>query len=268
MFNAQRAQQRVALIPFLTVGDPSLSLTLELMHTLVAAGADLLELGMPFSDPIADGPVIQRATERALAQGVSLRHVLELVQEFRTTNETTPIVLMGYLNPIERLGYESFARQAQSSGVDGLLIVDMPPEESQVLLTALRQHGLDLVHLLAPTSDEERIQRIATVASGFVYYVSIKGVTGAGHLNIQEVAEKLTMIRSQLQLPVGVGFGIKNAETAAQIAQIADAVIVGSALVERIETLIATPEQIGPALHAFIQELRHALDHAKTIHHS
>jgi len=261
-FAACRARRRTALIPFVTAGDPSPATTVPLLHALVAAGADLLELGVPFSDPIADGPVIQRATERALAQGIGLSEVLALVAAFRRDDPNTPVVLMGYLNPVERLGYARFAAAARAAGVDGALIVDAPPEESAALAAALRAQALDLVYLLAPTSDGERIARIGAVATGFVYYVSIKGVTGAAQPELDAVAAKVAEIRARIDLPVGVGFGIHDAATAAQVARIADAVIVGSALVRRIEALVAVPERIAPELGAFLGELRQAIDRA------
>ncbi len=262
---AQRFQQlresgRTALIPFVTAGDPVPTITVPLMHAMVAAGADLVELGVPFSDPMADGPVIQRATERALAQGVSLTDVLEMVRQFREQDSTTPVVLMGYLNPIEVMGYAAFAQQAQSAGVDGALIVDLPPEEGHDLIALMKAQGLDLVYLLAPTSTESRIKRIGDVASGFVYYVSVKGVTGAGHLNTDAVAAKVAAIKSVIPLPVGVGFGIKDAETAAQLARTADAVIVGSAIVSQMERLAATPQQIPATIADFLAKLRTAID--------
>jgi tryptophan synthase alpha chain len=263
-FERLREQGRTALIPFITAGDPSPGLTLELMHRMVEAGADLIELGVPFSDPIADGPVIQRATERALAQGVSLRDVLGIVRRFRETDDQTPVVLMGYLNPIEVMGSAAFAEAAREAGMDGALIVDVPPEESHELVDAMKAQDLDLVYLLAPTSDAERIQAIAEVASGFVYYVSVKGVTGASNLDVGEVAGKLEAIRARIALPVGVGFGIRDAVTAAQVAQIADAVIVGSALVGRIEALAeqAQVDRIPTVIGDFLGELRAAIDEA------
>jgi len=251
---------RTALVPFVTAGDPEPSITVPLMHAMVAAGADLIELGVPFSDPMADGPVIQRSSERALEHHVSLHDVLGMVRTFRADDRETPVILMGYLNPIEIMGYDSFATQARSSGVDGALVVDAPPEESHDLVTTLREAELDLVYLLAPTSTEERIRKIAEVASGFVYYVSVKGVTGAGHLNVDEVAAKLEPIRRLIDLPVGVGFGIKDAETAARVARVADAVIVGSAIVTRMEKLAREPELIPEAVGAFLRDLRAAID--------
>jgi len=261
-FEQLRAEGRTALIPFVTAGDPSPATTLALMQAMVAAGADLIELGVPFSDPIADGPVIQRATERALAGGMSLDGVLALVRAFRAEDRHTPVVLMGYLNPIEVMGYESFAAAARDAGVDGALIVDVPPEEGHGLVATLKEHGIDLVYLLAPTSTDARIARIGEVASGFVYYVSVKGVTGAGHLDTGAVAERLAAIRKRIALPVGVGFGIKDAETAERVAAVADAVIVGSAIVERIEALAADAPSIPGAIGDFLSTLRAALDTA------
>jgi len=259
-FETLRGQGKTALIPFVTAGDPGPPVTVPLMHAMVAARADLIELGVPFSDPMADGPVIQRASERALAHKVSLSDVLDMVQAFRTQDTQTPVVLMGYLNPIEVLGYDRFAARAGEVGVDGVLVVDAPPEESRELVECLRQAGLDLVYLLAPTSTEARIAKIAEVASGFVYYVAIKGVTGAGHLDLDQVAAKLRPIRRRVALPVGVGFGIRDAESAARIAQVANAVIVGSAIVERMEKLAATPQDIPDTVGAFLRELRAAID--------
>lgn len=259
-FAALHEQGRTALVPYVTAGDPSLAVTLPLMHALVAAGADILELGVPFSDPMADGPVIQRASERALAQGVSLGDCLDLVRRFRAENDATPIVLMGYLNPVEVMGYAQFAARAQAAGVDGVLLVDLPPEEGSELVTALRGRELDLIYLLAPTSTPERIRRICDMASGFVYYVAIKGVTGAGYLDVAAVSHKLDQIRRITRLPLGVGFGIKDADTAARMGQIADAVIVGSALVARMEQLQDRPESIPGELAGFLGSLRAALD--------
>jgi tryptophan synthase alpha chain len=260
LFDRLRTEGRTALIPFVTAGDPDLDVTLAIMRHMVAAGADLIELGVPFSDPIADGPVIQRATERALANGVTLRDVLGLVRRFRDEDVTTPVVLMGYLNPVEVMGADSFAEQARAAGVDGVLIVDVPPEEGDDLVSALRAQGLDLVYLLAPTSDAERIERIGSAASGFVYYVSVKGVTGAGHLDIDAVAAKLDEIRQRIDLPVGVGFGIKDGADASRVAAVADAVIVGSAIVRRVEELVERPQEIPVAIGDFVGELRGAID--------
>jgi tryptophan synthase alpha chain len=266
-FERLRGEGRTALVPFVTAGDPDLEVSLELMQRMVAAGADLIELGVPFSDPIADGPVIQRATERALANGVSLRDVLALVRRFRETDRETPVVLMGYLNPIEVMGSAPFASAAREAGIDGALIVDAPPEESHELVAAMKAQGLDLVYLLAPTSDAARINAIGEVASGFVYYVSVKGVTGAGNLDVAEVGGKLDAIRAQIALPVGVGFGIKDAATAAQVAQVADAVIVGSAIVGQIETLAGEgrTDEIAATIGVFLGELRTAIDTADRV---
>ena len=261
-FQALKARGRTALVPFVTAGDPSPGVTVPLMHAMVAAGADLIELGVPFSDPMADGPVIQRASERALAQGVALHHVLDMVQTFRRQDTETPVVLMGYLNPIEVMGYQAFAESAHAAGVDGALVVDMPPEEGHDLVAALRERGLDLVYLLAPTSTDERIRLIGEVASGFVYYVSVKGVTGAGHLDTDSVAQRLQAIRAGIDLPVGVGFGIKDPETAERVARVADAVIVGSAIVSRMEALVGTPDRIPAAIADFLAGLRAAIDRA------
>ncbi|MEE8320339.1 MAG: tryptophan synthase subunit alpha, partial [Gammaproteobacteria bacterium] len=233
-FTSLRKDARTALIPFITAGDPEPGVTVPLMHALVRGGADIIELGVPFSDPMADGPVIQRASERALVHGTSLRDVIGMVVEFRKKNSDTPVILMGYLNPVEVMGYESFASVAANAGVDGVLIVDMPPEESESLRQGLNQNGLDQVFLIAPTTSEERLDRICNSASGFLYYVSLKGVTGSNRLDVDSVAEKLHQIRAKTDLPVGVGFGIKDAATAAQVGKISDAVIVGSALVERV----------------------------------
>lgn len=271
MFARCRDAGRTALIPFVTAGDPAPAVTVPLMHRMVAAGADLIELGVPFSDPIADGPVIQRATERALARHVSLRDVLALVAAFRADDAETPVVLMGYLNPIERMGYAAFAAAASAAGVDGALVVDVPPEEGHNLVAALRTEGLDLVYLLAPTSDAGRIARIGAVASGFVYYVSVKGVTGAADIDVDAVAAMLGEIRKQITLPVGVGFGIRDGATAARLAPVADAVIVGSAIVGRIEDLAAAGEagiaRIPEVIGAFIEELRAAIDAADGVRH-
>ena len=259
-FAALKRQGRKALIPFVTAGDPNPAVTVPLMHAMVAAGADVLELGVPFSDPMADGPVIQQASERALLHHVSLTQVLGMVREFRKTDNATPVVLMGYLNPIEVMGYAAFAVAAQQAGVDGILTVDIPPEEADDMLKALRAHELDMVFLLAPTSDAARIRRIVESASGFIYYVSLRGVTGAANIDMREVAGKVAAIRKQTDLPVGVGFGINTPEAAAQVAGFADAVIVGSALVNRIAALAAQPEKINAELSAFLAQLRKAMD--------
>ncbi|GAB4301310.1 MAG: tryptophan synthase subunit alpha [Thiohalomonadaceae bacterium] len=259
-FAGLKASGRKALIPFITAGDPQPGITVPLMHTLVAAGADVIELGVPFSDPMADGPVIQRASERALAHHVSLRNVLEMVRTFRRQDADTPVVLMGYLNPVEAMGYAAFAAAAAQVGVDGLLTVDLPPEEAGELLAALQSHAIDPIFLLSPTTADSRIATICRSASGFVYYVSVKGVTGAAHLDIDGVRAQVERIRAHTDLPVGVGFGIKDADSARAVAQVADAVIVGSALVRRIEELRDDPDTLLAQTAGLIGELRRALD--------
>jgi len=226
--------QKTALIPYITAGDPNPEVTVPLMHAMVDAGANLLELGVPFSDPMADGPVIQAAAERALEHHVSLHNVLDMVRTFRQKDADTAVVLMGYLNPVEVMGYDSFAQQAADAGVDGLLTVDIPPEESKELNEALASNGLDPIYLIAPTSTSERIQMICDDARGFVYYVSVKGVTGSANLQVQSVADKIDEIRTHTGLPIGVGFGIGTPEQAANVAEHADAVVVGSAIVNRV----------------------------------
>jgi len=255
-----KAQNRTALLPFITAGDPQPGITVGLMHDLVAAGADIIELGVPFSDPMADGPVIQRASERALAPHTSLHDVLGMVKAFREQDDATPVILMGYLNPVEVMGYEAFARKAAGAGVDGVLTVDVPPEESHDLNQALRSHALDAIYLAAPTSHRHRLEMIADAASGFIYYVSLKGVTGSANLVLDDVAAKLQEIREVTDMPLGVGFGIKDAEMAAAMSKIADAVVVGSALVSRIEANASKPDKIGAELKQLLQEMRTAMD--------
>lgn len=262
-FARLRAQGRKALITYVTAGDPVPTVTVPLLHGLVRAGADILELGVPFSDPMAEGPVIQRAMERALAHEVSLRDTFAMVHEFRQKDRTTPVVLMGYLNPIEVLGYERFAAEAARAGVDGVIIVDMPPEEADELARVLRGRQLDMIYLLAPTSSSERIARIAAAASGFIYYVSLRGVTGAAHIDVREVGARLKAIRAHTGLPLGVGFGIHGPEAAAEIATVADAVIVGSALVKRMEERVSKPKTIIADVPAFVARLRAAMDKAR-----
>jgi len=259
-FESLRTQGRKALIPYVTAGDPKPGVTVLIMHAMVEAGADIIELGVPFSDPMADGPVIQRASERALAHHTSLRDVLEMVRAFRVNNQETPVVLMGYLNPIEVMGYETFAAAAAQAGVDAALTVDIPPEEAGELLPALNGHGLDAIFLIAPTTIGSRIETICKAASGFVYYVSLKGVTGASHLDVAGVEQKLNEIRSSTDLPIGVGFGIKDAATAAAVSKVADAVVVGSALVSQVEALADTPDAIAPALAELLAGMRQAMD--------
>ncbi|GAB6043693.1 tryptophan synthase subunit alpha [Endothiovibrio diazotrophicus] len=258
-FDDLKATGRKALIPYVTAGDPNPEVTVPLMHELVAAGADIIELGVPFSDPMADGPVIQAACERALAHKVGLRRVLEMVREFRTKDDATPVVLMGYLNPVEVIGYDAFAASALEAGVDGVLTVDLPPEEGHGLTEALHAKGLDPIFLIAPTSDRSRIERIAALASGFMYYVSLKGVTGAANLDVASVEAKLAEIRELSALPLGVGFGIKDAASAKAVAAVADAVVVGSALVRRLEANAETPENINAEVGAILREMRAAM---------
>lgn len=260
-FTRLRAAGRKALIPYVTAGDPHPAVTVPLMHALVEAGADILELGIPFSDPMADGPVIQQACERALLHHTGLRQVLEMVRAFRADNDTTPVVLMGYLNPVEVMGYETFARAAAAAGVDGVLTVDLPPEEGGELMACLREHRLDPIFLLAPNSTPARVKKICAAASGFVYYVSLKGVTGAASLDTEAVARKLKEIRAVTDLPIGVGFGIRDGDSAARVAAVADAVVVGSALVSKIGALAGTPDKIPAQAAAVIAEMRRAMDH-------
>jgi len=259
-FDALRASGRKALIPYVTAGDPNPEMTLPLMHELVEAGVDVIELGIPFSEPMADGPVIQLAMERALAHNVSLRQVMEMVREFRTTNQTTPVVLMGYLNPMERMGYETFAREAAAAGIDGVLTVDLPPEEAEEVAPLFREHGLDCIFLLAPTTTLARARKICEHASGYVYYVSLKGVTGSAALNVTEVADKLAQLRTVTDLPIGVGFGIRDGASAAAVAGVADGVVVGSVLVNQIAAHVGEPEQARAGITAVIREMRAAMD--------
>ena len=260
-FERLNGEGRKALIPFITAGDPDVALTLPLLHTLVEAGADVIELGVPFSDPMADGPTIQRASERALAKGMTLRKVLQLVVEFRKTDANTPVVLMGYANPIEAMGLEKFAAAAAQAGVDGVLVVDYPPEEAASFGAAMKTHGMDPIFLLAPTSSAERIAHVAEIASGYVYYVSLAGVTGSGALNVDAVAERLPLIREKTGLPVGVGFGIRDASTAARIAGIADAVVVGSRIIEEIEK--STAETACANVRTLVADIRRGVDEVK-----
>jgi len=260
-FDRLNAEGRKALIPFITAGDPDVVLTLPLMHALVEAGADVIELGVPFSDPMADGPTIQRASERALAKGMTLRKVLELVVAFRAADGKTPVVLMGYANPIEAMGLERFAAAASAAGVDGVLVVDYPPEEAGNFGAAMKAHGLDPIFLIAPTSTAARIAQVAEIASGYVYYVSLAGVTGSGALNVEAVAERLPAIREKTGLPVGVGFGIRDAATASRIAGFADAVVVGSRIIEEIEK--STAETACANVKALVADIRRGVDEVK-----
>lgn len=251
-------QGRKGLIPYIAAGDPGPELTVPLMHVLVEAGADVIELGVPFSDPMADGPVVQRATERAIRKGVGLRQTLQFVTEFRRTDAHTPVVLMGYANPIERLGRDQFARLAANAGVDGVLVVDYPPEEGEEFAAAMKACGIDPIFLLAPTSTGDRIARVAKLASGYLYYVSLKGITGAGHLDVAAVAARIPSIKAQAKVPVGVGFGIRDAASAQAVARVADAVVVGSRIIQQMED--APAGQAVPAAGALVAELRRAID--------
>ncbi len=251
-----------ALIPYIIAGDPYADATSDIMLALAEGGADIIELGVPFSDPMADGPVIQKAAERALTRGIGMPQVLEAVYAFRRMDARTPVVLMGYANPIERYdqreGEGAFIRDAHKAGVDGVLVVDYPPEESEAFAAQLKQAGLDPIFLLAPTSTEERIRAVARIASGYVYYVSSKGVTGAGHLDIAAVAEAMPRIKAHVKVPVGVGFGIRDAASARAVAQVADAVVIGSRLVQLLET--QSRDNVAAVAKLFAQEIRMALD--------
>ena len=265
-FDALKTQGRKALIPFVTAGYPYADVTPELMHAMVAGGADVIELGVPFSDPSADGPVIQKAGDKALAFGIGLVQVLDMVREFRKTNVSTPVVLMGYANPVERYdqkhaidGVSSpFVKDASQAGVDGMLIVDYPPEECEAFAADLRAHGMDLIFLLAPTSTDERMQQVAQVASGYVYYVSLKGVTGSGALDVGAVEAMLPRIRQHISTPVGVGFGIRDAATAQTIARVSDAVVIGSKIIQLLEG--QPRDQVGATAQGFLRDIRTAMD--------
>lgn len=256
-FERLRKTGRKALIPFITAGDPEPRITVALMRELVAAGADVIELGVPFSDPMADGPVVQRSSERALKHGVGLRQIFDMVREFRLSDEKTPVVLMGYANPIEQMG-EAFAKRAADAGVDGVLVVDYPPEECEEFAASLRERGLDMIFLLAPTSSVERMEKVARLASGYIYYVSLKGVTGAATIDTSDVEAAIARIRLHTALPVGVGFGIRDGATAARIASFADAVVVGSRLVQESERV--APDQLAKHLGKIAAEFRTAMD--------
>ena len=257
-FDALKRDRRKALIPYICAGDPIPEATVEVMHALAGAGADVIELGVPFSDPMADGPVIQKASERALAHGIGMAQVLDYVRGFRAKNQATPVVLMGYANPIERYGVDRFIVDAQAAGVDGVLVVDYPPEEAVAFAAALKAAALDPIFLLAPTSTDARMAEVGRIASGYVYYVSLKGVTGAGHLDTASVAAMLPRIRAHVSVPVGVGFGISDAATAQAVGRVADAVVIGSRLVQLMQ--IQKRDTLAPAAAAFIAEIRAALD--------
>ena len=257
-FDALQAQGRKALIPYVTTGDPFADATVDIMLAMAAAGADVIELGVPFSDPMADGPVIQKAGERALARGIGMPQVLEQVRLFRAKNDTTPVVLMGYANPVERYGIDRFVADGKGAGVDGVLVVDYPPEECEGFAATLRTNGLDPIFLLAPTSTEARMAHVGRIASGYVYYVSLKGVTGAGHLDTAAVAAMIPRIKQFVKLPVGVGFGIRDAATAQAVARVSDAVVIGSRLVQILHA--APADSAAAAGRAFMTDIRQALD--------
>ena len=257
-FAALKAQGKTALIPYVTAGDPHPSITVPLMHRMVAAGANIIELGVPFSDPMADGPTIQQAHERALKHNTSLHDILGMVAEFRQTDATTPVVLMGYLNPIEIMGYAEFAKAAEAAGVDGALTVDLPPEEGMGVLPLFREHGIDPIFLLSPTTPERRIATVAQAGGGFIYYVSLKGVTGSGMLDTAAVEAMLPRIREHVSVPVGVGFGIRDAETARIIGKVADAVVIGSKIIQLIDE--QPRDQVAPVAQQFLRDIRNALD--------
>ena len=250
--------KRKALIPYITAGDPHPSITVPLLRALVEAGADIVELGVPFSDPMADGPVIQRSGERALKHGVGLADVLRMVGEFRRADSTTPIVLMGYANPIEAMGTTQFLRTAKAAGIDGVIVVDYPPEECAEFSAAAKEHDIDPIFLLAPTSTDKRIHDVARCGSGYLYYVSLRGVTGAAHLDLSDVAARIPKIRAATHLPIGVGFGIRDAESARRVAETADAVVIGSRIIQEIEAGAA--DQAVSRVKAFLKPIREALD--------
>lgn len=251
-------QGRKGLVPYVCAGDPAPELTVPILHALARAGSDVIELGVPFSDPMADGPVIQRATERAIKRGVGLRQTLEFVAQFRRDDPRTPVVLMGYANPIERMGRDEFARAAAAAGVDGVLVVDYPPEECEDFAADMRAHEIDPIFLLAPTTTDERMRRVLTQASGFVYYVSLRGTTGAGHLDVDSVAERIPRIKALTRVPVGVGFGIRDAASAQAVARCADAVVIGAPLIEEVEA--APADAAVAAAESFVSTIRRALD--------
>ncbi|MFA6164600.1 MAG: tryptophan synthase subunit alpha [Methylobacter sp.] len=259
-FEALSKSGRKALVPFITAGDPKPDFTLPMMHAMVEAGVDVIELGVPFSDPMADGPVIQRASERALEHKMSLRRTLAIATEFRRTNQHTPLVLMGYVNPIEAMGYEDFANAAQRAEIDGVLTVDLPPEEAEECAALLKARDIDPIFLLAPNSDDERIKKMDAVGSGYLYYVSLKGVTGAGHLNTADVETKLQQIRANTGLPVAIGFGVKDAQTAKTVANLGDGVVIGSALISKIEANLDDLERAKSEIVELLKSMRQAMD--------
>ncbi len=262
IFQSLNEKGKTALIPFITAGDPKPDETVAIMHGLVEGGADIIEVGIPFSDPMADGPVIQRASERALKHNVSLTGVLSMVQSFRETNTRTPVILMGYMNPIEVMGHAEFADAAAMAGVDGVLIVDLPPEEAGSFTDLLKQQEMDQVFLIAPTTSPERIKTICDKASGFVYYVSLKGVTGSNRLDVDGVSKQLDVIRTKTDLPIGVGFGIKDSETAAQVSKISEAVVIGSSLVDYLFNNANSSDSLQQSASDFLSTMRTAMDTA------
>ncbi len=257
-FDLLKKQNRKGLIPFITAGFPDPDMTVSLMHALVDGGADIIELGVPFSDPMADGPVIQHASEVALKKGMTLKKVLDIVGTFRTRDRTTPVVLMGYANPIERMGTEVFVDRAAEKGVDGVLVVDYPPEDGAGFAEALRAKNMDMIFLLAPTSTDERIGKVGKMAGGYIYYVSLKGVTGSGNLNVDEVISRIEKIRKYVTIPVGVGFGIRDAATARTLGATADAVVIGSRIIQELDN--TEPEKAVEAVRTFLAGIRKALD--------
>ena len=259
-FEALAKSGRKALVPFITAGDPNPGFTLPMMHAMVEAGVDVIELGVPFSDPVADGPVIQLASERALEHKMSLRRVLAIAAEFRKTNQHTPVVLMGYANPIEAMGYEDFANAAQRADIDGVLTVDLPPEEAEECAALLKARDIDPIFLLAPNSGDERVKKMDTAGSGYIYYVSLKGVTGAGHLDIADVEAKLSRIRANTHLPVAIGFGVKDAQTAKTVANLGDGVVIGSALISKIEANLDDPDRAKKEIVELLVAMRQAMD--------
>lgn len=258
VFATLKLKHKKALIPYITAGDPHPNHTVNLMHALVKTGADMIELGVPFSDPMADGPVIQRASERALVHKVGLKKVLSMVAEFRQKDDKTPVILMGYANPVEAMGAEKFTQLAKESGVDGVITVDYPPEESKAFISQLQANGMDSIFLLSPTSDSARVDLIVNQASGFLYYVSLKGVTGSANLDIEEVKSRVAEIRLKTDLPIGVGFGVKDSVTAKNVAAFADAVVVGSRMVQAIEN--SNDDNLVANVSQLMIELRAAID--------
>jgi len=261
-FAKLKKQGRKALIPFVTAGDPDPKLAVPVMHALAKAGADVIELGVPFSDPMADGPVIQRSSERALKHGVSLRDVLGYITEFRRNDAVTPVVVFGYANPIEAMGVERFADAARAAGADGALVVDYPPEEAQPLVKLLDARGLDTIFLLSPTTTDERLGQVAKLGRGYLYYVSLRGVTGAAHIDLADVAARVKHVRGFVKLPVGVGFGIRDAQGARAIGAVADAVVIGSALIQEIEK--SPRDKVTVRIGDFLAPIREALDNLST----